>query len=420
MTNTEFRPTLNHVAVSMDPAVLDEKGRAEILDFYGEVFGWTEGDNSMESGNPLILYTGPFAQFVYLLPGEPYMVMEFLAGEDLAYHARASSLVSIGDAIEYITQACDAIAEAHELGIVHRDLKPANLFLTRRHDGAPMVKVLDFGISKVVGDAGGDVALVHSVRRLERSRGRIEAGHESRQDLPPGRLRSGVDLASQPSRDELGTHQAPGLLAQAIDLAAVGTGERRADQQLRRDLRTQPVGRDDAVDEGDERSRIVLGEVADVAVGKPELRSGQEFGDVERLRETRVTDAVEEIHTDARVRVRREVRRQTRMQDPEEAGHSRQEARRGGIDRAFEGPEVLLQRGSEVRARSGGLSQPVCDQPAGDVLDLRIAELGEDRVDRIPDVDITLIGFRARERDALREHGQPAGALRRNGAQRLQ
>lgn len=78
MTNTEFRPTLNHVAVSMDPAVLDEKGRAEILDFYGEVFGWTEGDNSMESGNPLILYTGPFAQFVYLLPGEPYMVTHHL------------------------------------------------------------------------------------------------------------------------------------------------------------------------------------------------------------------------------------------------------------------------------------------------------------------------------------------------------
>jgi hypothetical protein len=77
-TNPEFRPTLNHVAVSMDPTVLDEKGRAEILDFYGEVFGWTEGDNSMEQGNPLILYTGPFGQFVYLLPGEPYMVTHHL------------------------------------------------------------------------------------------------------------------------------------------------------------------------------------------------------------------------------------------------------------------------------------------------------------------------------------------------------
>ena len=58
----------------MDRALLDDAGRAEILDFYGEVFGWTEGDNTMESGNPLILYTGAFAQFVYLLPGDEPLV----------------------------------------------------------------------------------------------------------------------------------------------------------------------------------------------------------------------------------------------------------------------------------------------------------------------------------------------------------
>jgi hypothetical protein len=69
-----YLPRLNHVAFTMDRALLDDAGRAEILDFYGEVFGWTEGDNSMESGNPLILYTGEFAQFVYLLPGDDPMV----------------------------------------------------------------------------------------------------------------------------------------------------------------------------------------------------------------------------------------------------------------------------------------------------------------------------------------------------------
>jgi hypothetical protein len=63
--------TLNHVAISMDPAVLDNAGRRDILDFYGEVFGWTEGDNTGETGNPLILYTGAFGQFVYLLPARP-------------------------------------------------------------------------------------------------------------------------------------------------------------------------------------------------------------------------------------------------------------------------------------------------------------------------------------------------------------
>jgi hypothetical protein len=65
------RPTLNHVAISMDPAVLDEQGRADVLAFYGDVFGWTEGDNTGEAGNPLILYTGAFGQFVYLLPADP-------------------------------------------------------------------------------------------------------------------------------------------------------------------------------------------------------------------------------------------------------------------------------------------------------------------------------------------------------------
>jgi hypothetical protein len=57
--------------MSMDPAVLDEQGRKDILAFYGEVFGWSEGDNTGERGNPLILYTGAFAQFIYLLPGDP-------------------------------------------------------------------------------------------------------------------------------------------------------------------------------------------------------------------------------------------------------------------------------------------------------------------------------------------------------------
>jgi hypothetical protein len=66
-------PRLNHVAISMDPATLDDRGRADLLAFYGEVFGWTEGDNTGEPGNPLILYTGTFGEFVYLLPGEPFL-----------------------------------------------------------------------------------------------------------------------------------------------------------------------------------------------------------------------------------------------------------------------------------------------------------------------------------------------------------
>jgi len=62
------RPIINHVAISVDADVLDESGRAALLDFFGEVFGWVEGDNSTERGNPLILYTGELRQYLYLLP----------------------------------------------------------------------------------------------------------------------------------------------------------------------------------------------------------------------------------------------------------------------------------------------------------------------------------------------------------------
>jgi hypothetical protein len=83
--------------------------------------------------------------------GSPYMVMEFLRGGDLQGWLAEQGRLPIEQAIEFVLQACEAIAEAHSLGIVHRDLKPANLFVIRRPDGSQSVKVLDFGISKRTG-----------------------------------------------------------------------------------------------------------------------------------------------------------------------------------------------------------------------------------------------------------------------------
>jgi serine/threonine protein kinase len=80
--------------------------------------------------------------------GRPYMVLEHLAGKDLKETLRERGLLPLEEAVTYVMQACEAVAEAHVLGIVHRDLKPANLFLTRRANGTPCIKVLDFGISK--------------------------------------------------------------------------------------------------------------------------------------------------------------------------------------------------------------------------------------------------------------------------------
>jgi serine/threonine-protein kinase len=88
--------------------------------------------------------------------GTPYIVMEHLEGEDLGALLRRTGALPVEEAALYVLQASEALAEAHGLGIVHRDLKPANLFLTRRPDGMPCVKVLDFGISKVA-DAGGEI-----------------------------------------------------------------------------------------------------------------------------------------------------------------------------------------------------------------------------------------------------------------------
>lgn len=87
--------------------------------------------------------------------GAPYMVMEFLEGVDLSTLKHAGgTLLPVPTAVDYVLQALEAIAEAHALGIIHRDLKPANLFLTHRADGSPIIKVLDFGISKVTSISG--------------------------------------------------------------------------------------------------------------------------------------------------------------------------------------------------------------------------------------------------------------------------
>jgi len=89
-----------------------------------------------------------------LTTGEPYMVMEFLEGRDLARELSARGPMPLEEVVEYIAQTCEALAEAHTRGIVHRDLKPANLFLTQKLDGDACIKVLDFGISKFTQEEG--------------------------------------------------------------------------------------------------------------------------------------------------------------------------------------------------------------------------------------------------------------------------
>ena len=86
----------------------------------------------------------------------PYIVMDHLEGSDLATVVKARPQLPVEEAVDYILQAAEAVAEAHALGMVHRDLKPANLFLAHGPGGTTVVKVLDFGVSKILDDRNPD------------------------------------------------------------------------------------------------------------------------------------------------------------------------------------------------------------------------------------------------------------------------
>lgn len=85
--------------------------------------------------------------------GASYMVMERLRGIDLSQLLQQRGQLSISAAVDLILQACAGVAAAHALGVIHRDLKPQNLFLAEAPTSAPVVKVLDFGLSKFSQDA---------------------------------------------------------------------------------------------------------------------------------------------------------------------------------------------------------------------------------------------------------------------------
>ena len=80
--------------------------------------------------------------------GSPYIVMEYLVGQDLRSLVNAQGPLSVSAAVALALQACEALAEAHSKHIVHRDVKPENLFIAEGPGGAQLLKVLDFGISK--------------------------------------------------------------------------------------------------------------------------------------------------------------------------------------------------------------------------------------------------------------------------------
>jgi serine/threonine-protein kinase len=84
-----------------------------------------------------------------------FIAMEYLAGETLAKRLRRSAL-PVGDALRVLRHVARGLREAHKLGAVHRDLKPSNVMLVPQEDGDEIVKILDFGIGKIVGGDDDD------------------------------------------------------------------------------------------------------------------------------------------------------------------------------------------------------------------------------------------------------------------------
>src|SRR4029079_6155143 len=83
------------------------------------------------------------------------LAMELVQGQTLSYHVAEQGCLPPKEVGEILEQVCHALAAAHALGIVHRDLKPANIFISEanRVGATKTVKVLDFGIAKIVAEA---------------------------------------------------------------------------------------------------------------------------------------------------------------------------------------------------------------------------------------------------------------------------
>lgn len=95
--------------------------------------------------------------------GTPFLVMELLEGEDLGAYLTREGPLPVSRVLSLLRPLCRALGRAHEAGIVHRDIKPSNLMLCRDGDDE-LVKVLDFGISKMRSDA--QISLTREGQRL--------------------------------------------------------------------------------------------------------------------------------------------------------------------------------------------------------------------------------------------------------------
>ncbi len=103
-------------------------------------------------GHPNIV---DISDFSHLPDGRPFIIMEFLEGQNLEDYLEERGALSARETLYLLKQICSALGAAHAKSIVHRDIKPENFFVTKSHDGENFIKVLDFGIAKLKTDQSG-------------------------------------------------------------------------------------------------------------------------------------------------------------------------------------------------------------------------------------------------------------------------
>ena len=212
--------------------------------------------------------------------GSPYMVMEYLEGLDLSAWLEQRGVLSVEQAVEFILQASEAIAEAHGLGIVHRDLKPANLFCIQRPDGVLSVKVLDFGISKTANSSmsGADMGMTKTASVMG-----------SPLYMSPEQLKSSRDVDLRADIWSLGiilyellTAHVPftGDSLPALCLAIVGG----ATPSIRASLPEFPIGLEQTINRCLEKNREKrFGNVAELAIALAPFGPKRSRASVERI-----------------------------------------------------------------------------------------------------------------------------------------
>jgi serine/threonine-protein kinase len=95
--------------------------------------------------------------------GMPFLVMELLRGEEIGKRLKRLGRLPVAEVLTYLGQVAVALDKTHAASIVHRDLKPENLFLTARDDGSPRIKILDFGVAKLIAEGTTQAGVTNSV-----------------------------------------------------------------------------------------------------------------------------------------------------------------------------------------------------------------------------------------------------------------